>query len=40
MDHSLTIYLMGPDGQFRSALTHDLGPEKSAQLITRVMGRG
>ena len=40
MDHSLTIYLMGPDGRFRSALGHELGPEKSAQLITRVMGRG
>ena len=40
MDHSLTIYLMGPDGQFRSALAHDLGPEKSAQLIQRVMARG
>ena len=40
MNHSLTIYLMGPDGQFRSALAHDLGPEKSAQLIERVMARG
>ena len=40
MNHSLTVYLMGPDGQFRSALTHDLGPERSAQLIERVMKRG
>ena len=40
MNHSLTVYLMGPDGQFRSALAHDLGPEKSAQLIERVMARG
>ncbi len=40
MNHSLTIYLMGPDGQFRSALAHDLGPERSAQLIERVMARG
>lgn len=40
MNHSLTIYLMGPDGQFRSALGHDLGPERSAQLIERVMARG
>ena len=40
MNHSLTVYLMGPDGQFRSALAHDLGPEKSAQLIERVMKRG
>ncbi len=40
MNHSLTVYLMGPDGQFRSALGHDLGPERSAQLIRRVKARG
>jgi protein SCO1/2 len=40
MNHSLTVYLMGPDGQFRSALAHDLGPERSAELIRRVMARG
>ena len=40
MNHSLTVYLMGPDGKFRAALAHDLGPEKSAQLIERVMKRG
>ncbi len=40
MNHALTVYLMGPDGQFRSALAHDLGPERSAQLIRRVMERG
>ncbi|WP_395652390.1 SCO family protein [Brevundimonas sp.] len=40
MNHSLTVYLMGPDGKYRSALSHDLGPEKSAQLIERVMKRG
>jgi protein SCO1/2 len=40
MNHSLTVYLMGPDGQFRSALAHDLGPEPSAELIRRVMARG
>lgn len=40
MNHSLTVYLMGPDGRFRSALAHDLGPERSAQLIQRVMARG
>lgn len=39
MNHSLTVYLMGPDGRFRSALAHDLGPERSAQLIRRVMAR-
>ncbi len=40
MNHSLTVYLIGPDGRFRSALAHDLGPERSAQLIQRVMARG
>jgi protein SCO1 len=40
MNHSLTVYLMGPDGQFRSAIAHDLGPERSAELIRRVMARG
>jgi len=40
MNHGLTVYLMGPDGGFRSALSHDLGPEASAQLIKRVMARG
>ena len=40
MNHSLTVYLIGPDGQYRSALAHDLGPERSAQLIQRVMARG
>ena len=40
MNHSLTGYLMGPDGRFRSALGHDLGPERSAQLIKRVQARG
>jgi len=40
MNHSLTVYLMGPDGKFRAPLAHDLGPERSAQLIERVMKRG
>lgn len=40
MNHSLTIYLMGPDGRFRSALTHDLGPDRSADVIRRAMARG
>jgi protein SCO1 len=40
MNHSLTIYLMGPDGQFRSALAHDLGPDRSADVIRRAMERG
>ena len=40
MDHSLTVYLMGPDGQFRSALAGDLGPDRSADVIRRAMERG
>jgi len=40
MNHSLTVYLMGPDGRFRQALAHDLGPEKSADVIRRAMARG
>jgi len=40
MNHSLTVYLMGPDGKFRAALSSDLGPERSAQVIQRNMARG
>ncbi len=40
MNHSLTIYLMGPDGRFRGTLGHDLGPENSARIIERAMARG
>lgn len=40
MNHSLTLYLMGPDGTFRSALTHDLGPDRSVEVIRRAMARG
>ncbi len=40
MNHGLTIYLMGPDGTFRSALAHDLGPQRAAEVIERVMARG
>ena len=40
MDHSLTVYLMGPDGEFRSALAGDLGPDRSADVIRRAMDRG
>jgi protein SCO1/2 len=40
MNHSLTIYLMGPDGQFRSALAHDLEPDRAADVIRRAMERG
>lgn len=40
VNHSLTIYLMGPDGRFRSALGHDLGPANSARIIGQAMTRG
>ena len=40
MNHSLTVYLMGPDGKFRTALAHDMGPERAAQVIERAMARG
>lgn len=40
MNHSLTVYLMGPDGRFRSAIAHDLDPDRSADVIRRVMARG
>lgn len=40
MNHSLTLYLMGPDGKFRAPLAHDIGPERGAQVIERNMARG
>lgn len=40
MNHTLTIYLMGPDGRFRSALASSLGPDKAADVIARAMARG
>jgi len=40
MNHSLTVYLMGPDGKFRTAVAEELGPERSASVIERAMARG
>lgn len=40
MNHTLTVYLMGPDGAFRLPLAHDLGPDRSAQVILNAMTRG
>lgn len=40
MNHSLTVYLMGPDGQFRTAVAHDLAPDASASVLGRAMQRG
>ncbi|HSP00574.1 MAG TPA: SCO family protein [Thioalkalivibrio sp.] len=40
MNPTLTVYLMGPDGEFRSALTHDLAPDDAARVILNAMERG
>jgi protein SCO1/2 len=40
MNHSLTVYLMGPDGQFRTAVAYGLGPDKSTKIIQDAMARG
>lgn len=39
MDHSLTVYLMKPDGTFGIPLHYGLGPERTASLIRREMER-
>ena len=40
MNHSLTVYLMGPDGEFRTAVAYGLGPDKSTKIIEDAMARG
>lgn len=40
MNHSLTVYLMGPDGRFRTAVAYGLGPDKSARIVEQAMDRG
>lgn len=40
MNHSLTVYLMGPDGRFRTAVAYGLGPDKSTKIIEGAMARG
>ena len=40
MNHSMTVYMMGPDGTFRTAVAEELGPERSAAIIERAMARG
>lgn len=40
MNHSLTIYLMGPDGRFRSAVSESMGPEQITRSLRQVMQRG
>ena len=31
---------MGPDGKFRSAVAHDLGPSRTVTLIENAMEKG
>ena len=40
MNHSLTVYLMGPDGRFRTAVVESLGPDKTTTIIEQAMARG
>ena len=40
MNHSLAVYLIGPDGQFRTTVAEELGPENSARVIEQAMARG
>ncbi|WP_201463636.1 SCO family protein [Brevundimonas aurantiaca] len=40
MNHSLTVYLMGPDGRFRTAVAYGLGPDKATKIIEDAMARG
>ncbi|QFU30938.1 SCO family protein [Brevundimonas sp. Bb-A] len=40
MNHSLTVYLMGPDGKFRTAVAYGLGPDKAIRIIEDAMARG
>lgn len=37
MDHSSTIYLMGPDGQFRRVLAYGMTPDQMAEQIRAAM---
>lgn len=40
MNHGLTVYLMGPDGRFRTAVAYGLGPDKTTRIIEDAMARG
>ena len=37
MDHTLTIYLMNPQGEFAAPLSYGMGPERTATAIRRAM---
>lgn len=40
MNHTLTVYLVGPDGVFRAPLAYELGPDKMVELIRLNKSRG
>jgi len=40
MNHSLHVYLMGPDGRFRAVVADQLGPDRSVDIIRSAMRRG
>jgi protein SCO1/2 len=40
MNHSLTVYVMGPDGAFRAPIAYGSGPARAAQLIEDAMKAG
>ena len=40
MNHSLAVYLIGPDGRFRTTVAEELGPENSARVNEQAMARG
>ena len=37
MDHSTALYVMGPDGQFRTVIADGLTPQQDAQQLTSAM---
>lgn len=40
MNHALTVYVMGPDGKFRTTLGYGLGPQRATQIVRDAMARG
>lgn len=40
MNHSLAIWLVGPDGKTRQTLNYELGPGTAADIVRRVQARG
>ena len=39
MDHSAAVYLMDPQGQFATVVTHEMAPDKIAGEILKAEGR-